>query len=69
MGDFDKNMFFKQKISAETKRVLRNISFNQKEDKILFHSITTIEPYYNVIGSLRKNIDFNPLGVIKLFDF
>lgn len=58
MGDFDKNMFFKQKISAETKRVLRNISFNQKEDKILFHSITTIEPYYNVIGSLRKNIDF-----------
>lgn len=30
MGDFDKNMFFKQKISAETKRVLRNISFNQQ---------------------------------------
>jgi len=57
-GDFDKNMFFDENLDSKDKNVLRKIFFNRKQDKILFHSDTTIEGYYSVIGVLKNNIDF-----------
>jgi len=56
-GDFDKNMFFDEKLDSKAKNVLRKTYFKRKRDKILFHSDTTIEGYYSVIGVLKNKID------------
>jgi len=57
-GDLDKNMFFNKKLDSKAKYVTKKISFNRKQDKILFYSDTKIENFYSVIGILKNKIDF-----------
>jgi len=56
-GDFDKNMFFNKKLDSKAEYVTKKISFNRKQDKILFYSDTKIENFYSVIGILKNKID------------
>lgn len=54
-GDFSQEQFLKKALSKEDKIVLKKIGFSKSDDKILFHSYTTIVPYYNVIGTLKTS--------------
>lgn len=56
-GDFNQKEFLKNPLFKSDKYILRKTGFIKKQDRILFHSFTTLDPIYNVIGVLRSNFD------------
>lgn len=55
-GDFNLNEMINQKLYKSDKYILRKTGFERKKDKLIFHSFTTMEPYYNVIATLKSDI-------------
>lgn len=53
-GDFNQKELLTKDLYRSDKYVLRKIHFIKQDDKILFHSFTTLNPVYNVLGLGEK---------------
>ncbi|OYU84722.1 MAG: hypothetical protein CFE24_05330 [Flavobacterium sp. BFFFF2] len=62
-GDFNQNEFLKNPLFKGDKYILSKTCYVKKQDLILFHSFTTMEPIYNVLGVLRAKVDLSSYSI------